>query len=150
MSTPVNARKKKTVAPFSAKRKAAKRSEPMRSKSAAADVPSSGAKTVVTVARLKGGLTPKLMSRLTGFSVRAIAGWEAGDPVSEAARRRLLKTERFRDKLAQQVVAADAIPEWLDSPSDAFGSLKPIEVIDRGEIDRLWNMIFYLDSDVAS
>jgi hypothetical protein len=31
----------------------------------------------------------------------------------------------------------------------AFGELKPLEVIERGEIDRLWNMIFYLESGVA-
>ena len=31
----------------------------------------------------------------------------------------------------------------------AFDGLKPLEVIERGEIDRLWNMIFYLESGVA-
>jgi hypothetical protein len=38
----------------------------------------------------------------------------------------------------------------LDTPNDAFGGLKPLEVIERGEIDRLWNMIFYLESGVPS
>jgi hypothetical protein len=28
--------------------------------------------------------------------------------------------------------------------------LKPLEVIERGEIDRLWNMIFHLESGVTS
>ena len=39
---------------------------------------------------------------------------------------------------------------WLDTPNDAFDGLKPLEVIERGEIDRLWNMIFYLESGVTS
>jgi hypothetical protein len=28
----------------------------------------------------------------------------------------------------------------------AFGGLKPLEVIERGEIDRLWNMVYELRS----
>ena len=40
--------------------------------------------------------------------------------------------------------------EWLDTPNDAFDGLKPLEIIERGEIDRLWNMIFYLESGRAS
>jgi hypothetical protein len=47
-------------------------------------------------------------------------------------------------------VAADASPAWLATPNEAFDGLKPLEVIERGEIDRLWNMIFHLESGVAS
>jgi hypothetical protein len=47
-------------------------------------------------------------------------------------------------------VEADAISSWLDTPNEAFDGLKPLEVIERGEIDRLWNMIFYLESGVGS
>jgi hypothetical protein len=61
----------------------------------------------------------------------------------------LAELERFRGRLAE-VVATDAIPAWLDTSNEAFGGLKPLEVIERGEIDRLWQMIFYLESGVAS
>jgi hypothetical protein len=57
--------------------------------------------------------------------------------------------DRFRIRLSE-VVAADAIPAWLETPTEAFDGLKPLEVIDRREIDRLWNMIFYLESGVAN
>jgi hypothetical protein len=63
--------------------------------------------------------------------------------------RRIRETERFQERLTERV-QPDAIPEWLDTPNDAFDGLKPIEVIERGEIDRLWSMIFYLESGVAS
>lgn len=99
--------------------------------------------------RAEVGVSIRLLSRLTGFSERAIAGWERGAPVSEPAKRRLLEIERFRSRLAQ-VVKPDSIPDWLDTPNEAFGGLKPVEVIERGEIDRLWNMIFYLESGVAT
>jgi hypothetical protein len=35
-------------------------------------------------------------------------------------------------------------------PNEALGGLKPLEVIERGEIDRLWDMIFCLESGVAN
>ncbi len=57
--------------------------------------------------------------------------------------------ERLQERLAE-VVRAEAIPAWLDTPNPAFDDLKRLEVIERGEIDRLWNMIFYLESGVAS
>jgi hypothetical protein len=43
-----------------------------------------------------------------------------------------------------------AIAAWLDTPNSAFAGLKPLEVIKRGEVDRLWQMLFYLESGVAS
>ncbi len=94
------------------------------------------------------GLTRKTFSRLAGCSERAIADWESGKPVSEPGLRRIKELDRFRDRLSE-VVDEDVIPTWLDTPNDAFGGLKPLEVIERGEIDRLWNMIFYLESGVT-
>jgi hypothetical protein len=43
-----------------------------------------------------------------------------------------------------------APPEWLNTLNEAFDGLKPLGVIERGAIDRLWNMIFYFESGVAS
>jgi hypothetical protein len=57
--------------------------------------------------------------------------------------------ERLEERLAE-VVEPEAIPQWLETPNPAFDGLKPLEVIERGEIDRLWDMIFYLEWGVAS
>ena len=113
--------------------------------------PPSSSSTGDRIAKLrqKLGLSRKVFSRLTGFSERAIANWEAGDKPDEPGMRRIRETERFQAKLAE-VVRSEEIPQWLDSPNDAFEGLKPLEVIERGEIDRLWNMIYYLESGVAS
>ena len=107
-----------------------------------------GPSTVEEVRR-KLGLTRKVFSRLTGFSERTIATWEAGGKPDEPGLRRIRETQRFEAKLAE-VVRPEEIPHWLDTPNDAFGGLKPLEVIERGEIDRLWNMIYYLESGVPS
>ena len=44
----------------------------------------------------------------------------------------------------------ESIGTWLQIPNEAFDGLKPLEVIDRGEIDRLWSMIYDLRSGVPS
>ena len=62
---------------------------------------------------------------------------------------RVKELDRLRERLSQ-VVDGDAIPSWLNSPNGAFRGLKPLEVIERGEVDRLWTMIYHLDSGVAS
>jgi DNA-binding transcriptional regulator YiaG len=111
--------------------------------------PAPKAAGAVADVRKKLGLSRKVFSRLTGFSERAIANWEGGGKPDEPGLRRIRETERFQSRLAE-VVQADEIPHWLDTPSDAFDGLKPLEVIERGEIDRLWNMIYYLESGVAS
>ena len=99
--------------------------------------------------RSKLGVPRRMFSRLTGFSERVISNWESGKPMSEPSLRRIREIERLRDRLAE-VVSADAIPQWLDTPNPAFGGLKPLEVIERGEVDQLWKMIFYLEAGVAS
>jgi hypothetical protein len=125
-------------------------------KRATAKVPSAGPAPTLpapsfSVGGVRGrlGLSRKMFSRLSGFSERAIADWEGGKPISEPGLRRIKELDRFRERLSE-VVAPDAIAGWLDTPNDAFGGLKPLEVIERGEIDRLWTMIFYLESGVTS
>lgn len=55
---------------------------------------------------------------------------------------------RPRDRLAE-VVKPEAIAAWLETPNPAFDGLKPVEVIERGELDELLQMVFYLESAVA-
>jgi hypothetical protein len=51
----------------------------------------------------------KVFSRLTGFSERPIATWEAGVKPDEPGPRRIRETQRFQAKLAE-VVRPDEIP----------------------------------------
>lgn len=88
------------------------------------------------------GLTRKLFSRLTGYSERAIAEWEAGKEQSDSSRQRLTEIHRLRQSLVE-VIPAEQVGAWLLAPNDALEGFKPLEVIERGEIDRIWRM-FYL------
>jgi DNA-binding XRE family transcriptional regulator len=99
--------------------------------------------------RAEFGLTRKMLARLTGLSERTVATWEAGGELNEANSRSVTTAQRFLRRLAE-VVRKKAIAAWLDTPNDGFDGLKPVEVIERGEIDRLWDMIYFLGSGAAS
>jgi hypothetical protein len=52
---------------------------------------------------------------------------------------------RFLDALAG-IVKPDSIPRWLHQPNPAFDRLTPLQVIELGEMDRLWAMVYDLGS----
>src|SRR5262245_22644063 len=90
-------------------------------------------------------LNRRLFSRLVGYSERAIADWEAGKEVRGASKQRLTEIQRLQAALAR-VMRPEFVGAWLQSPNPAFEGLKPIEVVERGELDRLWRIIFRLES----
>jgi hypothetical protein len=91
------------------------------------------------------GLKREELGRLTGFSLRALAEWANGQLPSQPARRRLKEVKRLLDALAE-IVRRGQIPEWLHRPNPAFAPLTPLQVIELGEMDRLWAMVHDLGS----
>ncbi len=91
------------------------------------------------------GVTQAAFGRLTGFSPRTVAALEHGAIPSHAAARKLAETERLKDTLLR-VMPRGELRGWLDTPNRAFDGLKPLEVIERGQADRLWRMIYELES----
>lgn len=97
--------------------------------------------------RERFGLNRKVFSRVVGFSERAIADWEADKPLSGVSLQRMREMSRLQLALAH-VMREEFIATWLNTPNDGFEGLKPLEVIERGEIDRLWRMIYQLESGI--
>jgi DNA-binding XRE family transcriptional regulator len=95
------------------------------------------------------GLTRKTLARMTGLSERTLATREAGGKISEVGERAVTSVKRLLDALAE-VVDKQAIAAWLEKPNEAFGGLKPVEVMERGETDRLWRMVYFMGSGAAS
>jgi DNA-binding transcriptional regulator YiaG len=85
------------------------------------------------------------LGRLTGFSLRALAEWAGGKLPSQPARRRLQEVRRLLDALAQ-IVKPGSIPAWLHRSNSAFDRLTPLQLIEIGQIDRLWAMVHDLGS----
>lgn len=105
--------------------------------------------TLVREVRHELGVDRRIFSRMTGYSERAIANWESGKALSDSSRQRIAEMRRLRKALSR-VLKPTSIPRWLETPNKAFRGLKPLEAIERGEIDLIWRMIFYLESGVAS
>ena len=113
--------------------------------------PVSGAddRNLVGEVRSGFGISRRLLGRLTGYSERAIAGWEAGRSLSEPSRQRMREMRRLQTALSR-VIEPSVLPAWLERPNEEFGGFKPVEVIERGEVDRLWRMISELESGVPT
>ena len=43
-------------------------------------------------------------------------------------------------------VSPEAIGPWLKDPNPAFDGSTPLQVIERGETDRIWRMVYELES----
>ena len=98
---------------------------------------------LVRAARTGLGLTRAEFSRLTGFSERAIARWEAGERLSAPSRLRMLEVWRLRQELTE-LMDPEAAHRWLLTPNPAYNGLKPLEVVERGQIHHVWRTIFQL------
>ncbi len=83
--------------------------------------------------------------RVVNVSERTIAKVEAEAQHVEKLVRPYNEVYRLAEALAE-VVDPNALGAWFKTPNKAFEGLKPIEVIERGEIDRLWEMAFRLRS----
>jgi DNA-binding transcriptional regulator YiaG len=84
-------------------------------------------------------------TRLSGFSSRAVAHWAQGRKPSESTERRLIELKRIFNVL-EQLVPPETIGPWLKEPNRAFDGSTPLQVIERGETDRIWRMIYELES----
>lgn len=86
-----------------------------------------------------------LFGRIVNVSERTIAKVESETDTAEKLKRPYNEVYRLLEALGD-VVEVNSLGYWFQEPNDAFDGLKPMEVIERGEIDRLWNMVHELRS----
>lgn len=86
-----------------------------------------------------------LVVRLTGFSPRSVAKWSEGVPPSPKQEQALVEMDRLLDGLARVMQPAQ-VGQWLKFPNPAFDGSTPLQVVERGEMDRIWRMLFDLES----
>jgi len=104
------------------------------------------AKTIhpVTALRTELAMPRATFARLVGRTERAVIDWESGkSKLQGLSEQRLNELRRLTDALST-LFRPDTLAKWFNTPNSAFGGLKPLEVIERGESDRLWQMVFEL------
>ena len=85
------------------------------------------------------------LTRITGFSLRAVSNWSQGSKPSSSTARRLTEIKRLFAAL-EELVSPEAIGPWLKEPNPAFDGSTPLQVIERGETDRIWRMVYELEA----
>ena len=53
--------------------------------------------------------------------------------------------DRLLDDLARVMPSAQ-VDQWLKSPNSAFAGSTPLQLVERGELDRVWRMLYDLES----
>ncbi len=85
------------------------------------------------------------LTRLTGYSLRAVDKWAAGEKPGAPAKKQLAELVRLFDALAD-LMETENVGPWLKAANPAFANSTPLQVIERGETDRIWRMIHQLET----
>jgi DNA-binding transcriptional regulator YiaG len=146
---PKTLRKSAVAAPRKNARQGNSRAGSTAARNSRAPLAASQKPPAVLQLRQKLGVNRQVFSRLSQFSERAIAKWETGEPLSAPSQQRMVELQRLQQSLSR-VMRDDSVAQWLQTPNTAFAGLKPLEVVERGEIDRLWRMIYLMESGAPS
>ena len=90
-------------------------------------------------------ISQALLARLLDVSLRTVSGLESGSVDPAPTRRGLAQTARLCAALAD-VMNAPSVGAWLNEPNEMVGGLKPVEAIERGQIDLVWQVVAGLRS----
>lgn len=110
-----------------------------RHKPAPAGRDGQAAKNELRALRRRHGLSQALLARLLDVSLRTLSGAESAAAVPAQLGRSVTQVVRLCDALAEAMQPA-FVGQWLDQPNEMLGGLKPVEAIERGQIDLVWQV----------
>jgi transcriptional regulator with XRE-family HTH domain len=87
------------------------------------------------------GMNYDMLARALGVSRRSISGWLSGREPERINRVRITEFERLVAEL-RTVVKPEQLKTWWNRPVANFGGSTPLQVLERGETDRIWRMIW--------
>lgn len=114
--------------------------------------PASGHPWIAQIDRLQSGFTLtqiQLADRLLHVSPRSLALWKAGRSPNPAVIIRLTELNRLYLALARLMPPSDVGP-WMNRTNDYLDPLTPLEVLARGQIDLLWQIIHNVGSGMPT
>jgi transcriptional regulator with XRE-family HTH domain len=104
---------------------------------------------LAAILRKKYAISQSLFARLLDVSVRTASALESGSVPAARAARRLTELQRLCQALAE-VGKPTYIGTWLQIPNEMLAGLKPVEAIERGKIDLVWQVVEGLRSGSQS
>lgn len=88
------------------------------------------------------------LAPLLDVSQRTLASMEGGKKAfGQHERKAIVELKRLVSSLAE-IMPADEVGRWLTTANDAFNGFKPLELIDRGEVDRIYEMVYMLKAGI--
>ncbi len=89
--------------------------------------------------RHRYGLSQALLARLLDVSLRTVSSAEAASTLPPTLRRSITQVNRLCAALAE-TMQPSFVGTWLDGPNDLLAGLKPVEAIERGQLDLVWQV----------
>ena len=86
------------------------------------------------------GLSRATFAQLVNFSERSLATFEKEKELPETVRPQVTEAVRLVQALCE-IVPADELSKWLETPNPGFGGKRPWTLIQNGERDLVWEMI---------
>lgn len=106
---------------------------------------------VAQTVRKTYGLSQRLLARLLGVPATNLARWERADELPPATRAKLKTMAGLLRSLSRVIPKAD-LPAWLITPNDAcrsVGGRAPVDLMAKGQFDKIEAMIYFFESGVA-
>jgi len=111
------------------------------------ELPTSAFTDVATL-RKSFGITQEQLGQLVSLSTRTISALETGSAKrSPDDERRFVELARLHQECIL-VMKKEYFAVWLFSPVPYFDGATPAQLIQRGEIDRLWKLIWRLQEGI--
>lgn len=83
--------------------------------------------------------------KIVNVAERTIADVESGGDSINKLKRPYNEVYKLCEALSD-VVDPACLGAWFQTPNESFDGLTPIELIEQGDIDQLWNMVFELQT----
>ena len=84
------------------------------------------------------GITLQELARSVGASDKTVARWLADETYPQhGSREKLAELELLTERLLESFVSADAVSDWIRSQNGYLGTLRPIDALACGRIDRV-------------
>ena len=96
------------------------------------------------------GLDVRSIASCLAVHPKTIQRWQEGTAEPNEAGLRVLDKLETISKVAARLLKRDALKTWFQSPNETLGGGRPIELLARGELDQVRNVLGMLEWGIHS